>query len=217
MNTDLFDAIIVGAGQAGPAIAACCSREGLKTAVIERHPFGGPCVNVGCVPTETLVASARAVQLARRGSEFGFDVADLLVDMARVMARKDTIVATSRKGLEAWMRGLKGTDVIVGNVRFVSPATLEVGGRRLGAPRIFLNVGDCSGRGAHGYVRERPRDRGGEPVRRRPAPHRRPHPCHALCDIMAADQPYTVISRAVHVHPTMTELVPTLLLQLKPV
>lgn len=141
MNTEVFDAIIVGAGQAGPAIAARCSREGLKTAVIERHNFGGTCVNVGCVPTKTLVASARAIRLAQRGAEFGFDIAGLRVDMARVMARKDTIVAKSREGVESWMRGLKDTEVIVGDARFVGPATLDVGGRRLSAPRIFLNVG----------------------------------------------------------------------------
>jgi pyruvate/2-oxoglutarate dehydrogenase complex dihydrolipoamide dehydrogenase (E3) component len=141
MDTDHFDAIIVGTGQAGPAIAARCCREGLKTAVIERHHFGGTCVNTGCVPTKTLVASARAVRLAQRGAEFGFDVADLRVDMARVMARKDAIVAKSREGVESWMRGLKGTEVIVGDARFVGPAMLQVGGRRLSAPRIFLNVG----------------------------------------------------------------------------
>lgn len=141
METEDFDAIVVGAGQAGPAIAARCSREGLRTAVIERHHFGGTCVNVGCVPTKTLVASARAVRLAQRGAEFGFDVGGLRVDMARVMARKNGIVQKSREGVESWMRGLKGTEVIVGHARFVGPATLEVGGRRLTAPRIFLNVG----------------------------------------------------------------------------
>lgn len=141
METEVFDAIVVGAGQAGPAVAARCSREGLKTAVIERHHFGGTCVNVGCVPTKTLVASARAIRLAQRGAEFGFDVTDLRVNMARVMARKDAIVAKSREGVEAWMRGLKGTEVIVGDARFVATATIEVAGRRLTAPRIFLNVG----------------------------------------------------------------------------
>lgn len=141
MNTEVFDAIIVGAGQAGPAIAARCSREGLKTAVIERHHFGGTCVNVGCVPTKTLVASARAIRLAQRGAEFGFDIEGLRVDMARVIARKDTIVAKSREGVESWMRGLKNTEVIVGDAHFVGPATLDVGGRRLSAPHIFLNVG----------------------------------------------------------------------------
>jgi pyruvate/2-oxoglutarate dehydrogenase complex dihydrolipoamide dehydrogenase (E3) component len=141
MDTEVFDAIIVGTGQAGPAVAARCSREGLKTAVIERHRFGGTCVNVGCVPTKTLVASARAIRLAQRGAEFGFDVSDLRVDMPRVMARKDAIVAKSREGVESWMRGLKGAEVIVGHARFTAPATLEVAGRRLTAPRIFLNVG----------------------------------------------------------------------------
>jgi pyruvate/2-oxoglutarate dehydrogenase complex dihydrolipoamide dehydrogenase (E3) component len=148
METELFDAIVVGAGQAGPAIAARCSREGLKTAVIERHHFGGTCVNVGCVPTKTLVASARAIRLAQRGAEFGFDVADLRVDMARVMARKDAIVAKSREGVEAWLRGLKGTEVIVGDARFVATATIEAAGRRLTAPRIFLNVGGRAARPA---------------------------------------------------------------------
>lgn len=141
MDTEVFDAIIVGTGQAGPAIAARCSREGLKTAVIERHRFGGTCVNVGCVPTKTLVASARAIRLAQRGAEFGFDVSDLRVDMPRVMARKDEIVTKSRGGVETWMRGLKGTEVIVGHARFTAPATLEAAGRRLTAPQIFLNVG----------------------------------------------------------------------------
>jgi pyruvate/2-oxoglutarate dehydrogenase complex dihydrolipoamide dehydrogenase (E3) component len=146
MATETFDAIVVGAGQAGPAIAARCSREGLKTTVIERHRFGGTCVNDGCVPTKTLVASARAIRLAQRGAEFGFDVGGLKVDMARVKARKDAIVAKSREGVESWMRGLERTEVIVGNARFVAPATVEVAGRRLTAPRIFLNVGGRAAR-----------------------------------------------------------------------
>ena len=141
MQSESFDAIIVGAGQAGPAIAARCSKEGLRTAVIERGAFGGTCVNVGCVPTKTLVASARAMHQARRGDEFGFASGEIRVDMARVKARKDAIVRQSREGVEAWMRGLKHTEVIVGDARFVAPATLEVAGRLLTAPRIFLNVG----------------------------------------------------------------------------
>ena len=141
MESESFDAIIVGAGQAGPAIAARCSREGLTTAVIERHHFGGTCVNVGCVPTKTLVASARAIRLAQRGAEFGFESDGLRVDLARVMARKNAIVEKSRQGVESWMRGLDRTEVILGHARFVAPSTLEVAGRRLTAPRIFLNVG----------------------------------------------------------------------------
>ena len=144
MPIETFDAIIVGAGQAGPAIAARCSKEGLRTAVIERGHFGGTCVNVGCVPTKTLVASARAMHQARRGDEYGFSSGDIRVDMARVMARKDGIVRHSREGLEAWMRGLANTETIVGDARFVAPGTLEVAGRQLCAPRIFLNVGGRS-------------------------------------------------------------------------
>jgi pyruvate/2-oxoglutarate dehydrogenase complex dihydrolipoamide dehydrogenase (E3) component len=141
MASEQFDAIIVGAGQAGPAIAARCSAEGLRTAVIERGHFGGTCVNVGCVPTKTLVASARAIHLARRGAEFGFSVADLRVDLGRIKARKDDIVGQSRAGVESWMRGLKHTEVIVGEATFVARSVLEVAGRRLTAPRIVLNVG----------------------------------------------------------------------------
>ena len=144
MSIEPFDAIVVGAGQAGPAIAARCSKEGLRTAVIERGHFGGTCVNVGCVPTKTLVASARAIHQARRGDEIGFSIGTLHVEMTRVMARKDGIVRHSREGLEAWMRGLKHTETLVGEARFVAPATLEVAGRRLTAPRIFLNVGGRS-------------------------------------------------------------------------
>jgi pyruvate/2-oxoglutarate dehydrogenase complex dihydrolipoamide dehydrogenase (E3) component len=144
MSIEQFDAIVVGAGQAGPAIAARCSKEGLRTALIERGHFGGTCVNVGCVPTKTLVASARAIHQARRGAEFGFSAGDIRVEMTRVMARKDAIVGQSRSGLEQWMQGLKHTEVIRGAARFVAPATLEVQGRRLSAPRIFLNVGGRS-------------------------------------------------------------------------
>lgn len=148
MSIESFDAIVVGAGQAGPAIAARCSKEGLRTAVIERGHFGGTCVNVGCVPTKTLVASARAMHQARRGEEFGFSTGPLRVEMARVMARKNGIVRHSREGLEAWMRGLANTETIVGEARFVAPATLEVVGRRMTAPRIFLNLGGRSVRPA---------------------------------------------------------------------
>ena len=141
MAAESFDAIVIGAGQAGPALAARCSKEGLRTAVIERHHFGGTCVNVGCVPTKTLVASARAIRLAGRGAEFGFDTGTLRVDMARVKARKDGMVMAGREGVEKWLRGLDRTEVIAGHARFVAPGTVAVDGRVLAAPRIFLNVG----------------------------------------------------------------------------
>ncbi len=141
MPIETFDAIVVGAGQAGPALAARCSREGRRTAIIERGAFGGTCVNVGCIPTKTLVASARAMHLARRGAEFGFTAGAVVADMARIKARKDGIVKASREGVESWLRGLANTEVIVGDARFTAPRTLRVGERELTAPRIFLNLG----------------------------------------------------------------------------
>ena len=141
MPAETFDAIIIGAGQAGPAIAARCSKEGLRTAIIERGHFGGTCVNVGCIPTKTMVASARAIHMARRGAEFGFSAGDVRVDMARIKARKDAIVAQSRSGVTRWMQGLANTEVILGDAVFNGEGSLQVGERRLKAPRIFINVG----------------------------------------------------------------------------
>ncbi len=141
METEHFDAIVIGTGQAGPALAARCDREGLRVAIIERSHFGGTCVNVGCVPTKTMVASARAIHLARRGAEFGFDAGQIKVDMRRVIARKDAIVLKSRDGVGQWMRSLKRTEVIEGNATFVAPRTVQVNGRQLGADRVFINVG----------------------------------------------------------------------------
>ena len=141
MASESFDAIVIGAGQAGPALAERCSKEGLRTAMIERHHFGGTCVNTGCVPTKTLVASALAMHMAQRGGEYGFDIGTFSVDMPRVKARKDRLVHESRSGVEKWMRGLDHTEVITGHARFTGPHTLEVNGRTLTAPRIFINVG----------------------------------------------------------------------------
>ena len=141
-SPESFDAIVVGAGQAGPAIAARCARKGLRTAVIERHHVGGTCVNAGCMPTKALVATARAIALARRGADFGFDLpGGLHVDMPRVMARKDAIVQQSRANVEAWIRGMPHTELVRGDACFVDRGLLQVGERRLRAPRIFLNVG----------------------------------------------------------------------------
>ena len=103
-----FDAIIIGTGQAGPSLAARFSSAGMTVAIIERYKFGGTCVNTGCIPTKTLVASAYAAHIARRGPEFGFDVnGDVQVDMKRVKARKDEVSGRSNKGVEEWLRGLK--------------------------------------------------------------------------------------------------------------
>jgi pyruvate/2-oxoglutarate dehydrogenase complex dihydrolipoamide dehydrogenase (E3) component len=136
-----FDAIVIGAGQAGPAMAARCSKEGLRVAIIERKRFGGTCVNNGCIPTKTLVASARAVHMARRGAQFGFDAGEVKVDMARVMQRKDDIVRQSAQGVEGWMRGLSSATVIQGHAAFTGPRTVQMNGNTLSADRIFIDVG----------------------------------------------------------------------------
>lgn len=136
-----YDAIVVGAGQAGPALAARLDAEGLKTAIIERKLIGGTCVNVGCIPTKTLVASAHAVHTARRGGEYGFSATDIRVDMASVKARKDRIVKHASDGVTAWIGNMKNVTLIRGHARFSAPRTLEVDGRTLRADKIFLNVG----------------------------------------------------------------------------
>ena len=105
-----YDAIIIGTGQAGPALAARLAGAGMEVAVIERNRFGGTCVNTGCIPTKTLVASARAAFMARRGSEYGVVIEGPIgVDMTKVKARKDAVVAKSNQGVEQWMRGLTGS------------------------------------------------------------------------------------------------------------
>lgn len=137
-----FDAIVIGAGQAGPALAVRCGKEGLKTAIIERQRFGGTCVNNGCVPTKTLIASARAAHVARTGENYGVLMNDpVRVDMARVKARKDAVVKQSREGLRSWLDGARNVTVIEGHAQFTAPHRLRVGDRELEAPRIFINVG----------------------------------------------------------------------------
>jgi pyruvate/2-oxoglutarate dehydrogenase complex dihydrolipoamide dehydrogenase (E3) component len=136
-----FDAIVVGAGQAGPALCARLDKEGLKTTLIERKLLGGTCVNNGCVPTKTLVASARAVHVARRGPEFGFSNSKIEIDMRAVKARKDGVVKYSTDGLGNWIAGMKNVSLLRGQARFTAPRTLDVGGRTLQADKVFLNVG----------------------------------------------------------------------------
>ncbi len=136
-----FDAIIVGAGQAGPPLAGRLTDAGQTVAVIERKLVGGTCVNTGCIPTKTLVASAHAAHLARRGAEYGVGTGEITVDMAKVKARKDKIMLDDRSGVESWLEGMKGGTLIRGHARFESPHTISVDGRVLEADRIFLNVG----------------------------------------------------------------------------
>lgn len=139
--TEHFDAIIVGAGQAGPPLAGRLTAAGQRVAVVERKLIGGTCVNTGCIPTKTLVASAHAAHLARRGADYGVGTGAVSVDMAKVKARKDEIMLGDRKGVEDWLAGMNGCTVFRGHAVFQDPHTLRVGDDVLHADRIFLNVG----------------------------------------------------------------------------
>jgi pyruvate/2-oxoglutarate dehydrogenase complex dihydrolipoamide dehydrogenase (E3) component len=137
-----FDAIVIGTGQAGPSLAGRLTASGMKVALIERKLIGGTCVNTGCMPTKTLIASAYAVHLARRSTEYGIAIeSPIKIDMKQVRARADTVSTNTRRGIETWLRGMDGLTVIEGHARFEGPDIIRVGERRLTAPRIFINVG----------------------------------------------------------------------------
>lgn len=135
------DAIIVGAGQAGPALAARLSAAGMTVALVERHLVGGTCVNTGCKPTKTMVASAYAAHLARRGADYGVNTGPVTVDMRVVAARARAVILDSRHGNERWIDGMAGVTLVRGHARFEGPGRIRVGEMLLEAPRIFLNVG----------------------------------------------------------------------------
>jgi pyruvate/2-oxoglutarate dehydrogenase complex dihydrolipoamide dehydrogenase (E3) component len=265
MAADTFDAIVIGAGQAGPSLAARCSQQGLRVALVERDRLGRTCVNTGCYPTKTLVASARAMHLARRGAEFGFDCGPVQVDVGRAKARKDEIVGAERVSLEAWIRGMKGVEWITGHARFVGPGQVHAAERLLTAPKIFLNVGT---RPAHPplegiddvptldnasalELEEVPREDeeiaaevrailGAEGVRFRLGAEcivfvkalvdddsrrmlgaailglNRDEVVHNLLYSMTPGVPASTLVNSVPIHPTVSELLPTLLQQLKP-
>jgi pyruvate/2-oxoglutarate dehydrogenase complex dihydrolipoamide dehydrogenase (E3) component len=136
-----FDAIIIGTGQAGPSLAARFAGAGKTVAIIERHKFGGTCVNTGCIPTKTLVASAYAIHVARRGAEYGFTTGDVRVDIKRVKARKDAASGRSNKGVEEWLRGTTNCTVIQGHAQFQSSNSVVVNDEVLQADKIYINVG----------------------------------------------------------------------------
>jgi len=137
-----FDAIVVGAGQAGPSMVQRLATAGMSVAIVERHLFGGTCVNTGCTPTKTLVASAEVIHQARRGSEYGIRIeGPISADMRAVKARKDRIVGTSRTELESWLREMNNCTVYKGHARFESAHELRVGDDLIAADKIFLNVG----------------------------------------------------------------------------
>ena len=136
-----FDAIIVGAGQAGPSLAGRLTAAGKAVALIERKHVGGTCVNTGCMPTKAMVASAYAAHLARRGADYGVMTGEVSIDFARVMARKDKVRFDARKGNEDWLAGMQGLTLIRGHARFESPTEIRVGAELLSAGQVFLNVG----------------------------------------------------------------------------
>jgi pyruvate/2-oxoglutarate dehydrogenase complex dihydrolipoamide dehydrogenase (E3) component len=137
-----FDAIIIGAGQAGPSLAGKLTGAGMTVAFIERKLFGGTCVNTGCMPTKTLVASAYAAHMARRAADFGIILDGATrIDMQKVKARADTVSTNARTGVEKFLRGMTGCTVFQGQARFEGPDCVRVGEELLTAPRIFINVG----------------------------------------------------------------------------
>jgi pyruvate/2-oxoglutarate dehydrogenase complex dihydrolipoamide dehydrogenase (E3) component len=137
-----FDAIVIGTGQAGPFLAVRMAAAGQRVALIERHLFGGTCVNTGCIPTKTLVASAYSAHMVRRAADFGVLVAGTArVDMKQVKARKDQIVGKSRSGLDSMFKSTPNLTVYRGHARFDSPKEVTVGDDLLSAPQIFINVG----------------------------------------------------------------------------
>ncbi len=137
-----FDAIVIGTGQSGPFLGVRMAAAGQRVAIIERNRFGGTCVNTGCIPTKTLVASAYAAHMTRRSAEFGVQVAGpISVDMKRVKARKDEITGKSRSGLESWLKSTPNCTVYQGHARFELPNEVRVGEELLAASQIFINVG----------------------------------------------------------------------------
>ncbi|HEX5111148.1 MAG TPA: FAD-containing oxidoreductase [Vicinamibacterales bacterium] len=136
-----FDAIVIGAGQAGPSLARRLAGAGMTVAFIERKLFGGTCVNTGCMPTKTMVASAYAAHMVRRAADFGVVVGGFRIDMAVVKGRADQVSGNARTGVEHSLRSTAGCTVFQGHARFESKDVVSVDGQQLTAPRIFINVG----------------------------------------------------------------------------
>ncbi len=140
--TRSYDAIVIGSGQAGPFLAVRLAEAGLRTALVEREHLGGTCVNDGCIPTKTLIASARTAHVARRAADYGVHIgAPVSVDMKAVKARKDGVVAESVDGLAKWIGATANLTLVWGHARFTGAHTIEVDGETLTAPKIFINVG----------------------------------------------------------------------------
>jgi len=144
--TQQYDAIVIGAGQAGGPLATALARAGRKTALIEREHVGGTCINEGCTPTKTMVASARVAYLARRAADYGIHTGAVTIDMARVRERKRAIVDSFRNGSQQRIEATPGVDLLFGEASFSGPKALEVRlnsgeTRQLTADTIFINTG----------------------------------------------------------------------------
>jgi len=140
--TTRYDAIVIGTGQSGLPLAARLGQEGLRTAIIERKLVGGTCVNVGCIPTKTLVGSAKAAYMVRQAAGFGVVIdGSVHVDMKRVKARKDAIAGASNEGVTSWIEAMPNVTLFCGHARFVGPKAVEVGDVGFEADRIFIDVG----------------------------------------------------------------------------
>jgi pyruvate/2-oxoglutarate dehydrogenase complex dihydrolipoamide dehydrogenase (E3) component len=137
-----YEAIVIGTGQAGPSLAVRLANAGMKVAVIERNRFGGTCVNTGCIPTKTLIASARAAHVARHAAEYGVNIgSSITVDMQKVKERKDAVVHRSNDGVEQWLKKTENLTVYKGHARFEDARRVRVGTELLEAGKIFINVG----------------------------------------------------------------------------
>jgi pyruvate/2-oxoglutarate dehydrogenase complex dihydrolipoamide dehydrogenase (E3) component len=138
-----YDAIVIGGGQAGPSLAARFAAAGKSVAIIERHLFGGTCLNTGCTPTKTLIASARIAYDMRRAHDYGVELrtAGVAVNMRDVQARKKRIVDAARTRLENWIRGVQNCTVYQGHARLESARSVSIDGQVLTSEQIFINVG----------------------------------------------------------------------------
>jgi pyruvate/2-oxoglutarate dehydrogenase complex dihydrolipoamide dehydrogenase (E3) component len=136
-----YDAIVIGAGQSGGPLSSALARAGKRTVLIEREHIGGTCINEGCTPTKTMVASARVAYLARRAADYGVQLGPVSVDMLRVRQRKRDMVDSFRSGSERQIESTPGLEWIRGEARFVGPKTIQVNGAQLTADLFFLNVG----------------------------------------------------------------------------
>ncbi|TJV12182.1 MAG: pyruvate/2-oxoglutarate dehydrogenase complex dihydrolipoamide dehydrogenase, partial [Mesorhizobium sp.] len=137
-----FDAIIIGAGQAGPPLAGRLTAAGMSVALIERKLVGGTCVNTGCMPTKAMVASAYAAHLARRAADYGVTLSGPVgVDYKAIKARKDKVSNDARGNLESWIAGMDGCTLFRGHARFETANTVRVGDELLSAGKIFINTG----------------------------------------------------------------------------